>query len=103
MEPIAKAVFLFGYKYTAAEIDELKEKVFPEDPMRKNQFFADYLIGPTSKNEYFIGVEFAETDQDRHIEAEELKLQPSQLRELKYIMMNIRITEPPKFYMAVIY
>lgn len=103
MESIGKAVFLFGYKYTAAEIDELKEKVFPEDSMRKNQFFADYLIGPTLTNEYFIGVKFAETDQYRHIEAEELKLQPSQLRELKYIMMNIRITEPPKFYITVIY
>lgn len=103
MEPTAKAAFLFGYKYTAAEIDELKEKVFPEDQIRKNQFFADYLIGPTSKNEYFIGVKFAETYEYRHIEAEELKLQPAQLRELKYIMMNIRITEPPKFYFAVIY
>lgn len=103
MESIAKAVFLFGYKYTAAEIDELREKVFPEDPMRKNQFFADYLIGPTSENEYFIGIKFIETYTERSVQAEELKLSSDQLRELKYIMMNIRITEPPKFYLATIY
>lgn len=96
-----KASFIFGYKYTSAEIDSLKETILPNDDMRKDQFFADYLIGPTQEwGEWFLGITLAETRSSRSVEAEELKLQPSQLRELKYIMMNIRITEPPKFYIV---
>lgn len=96
-----KASFIFGYKYTSAEIDSLKETILPNDDMRRDQFFADYLIGPTQEwGEWFLGITLAETRSSRSVEAEELKLQPSQLRELKYIMMNIRITEPPKFYIV---
>lgn len=94
-----KASFIFGYKYTAAEIDSLKETILPDDDMRRDQFFDDYLIGPTQEwGEWFLGITLAETQSSRPLAAEELKLTPNQLRELKYIMMNIRITEPPKFY-----
>lgn len=94
-----KASFIFGYKYTSAEIDQLKQTVYPEDGLKHDQFFADYLVGPTQTwGEWFIGITLAETTSSKSIDAEELKLQPNQLRELKYIMMNIHVTEPPKFY-----
>ena len=95
-----KASFIFGYKYTSAEIDQLKQTTLPDDDLKRDQFFADYLIGPTQEwGQWFIGVTLAETRSSRHLEAEELKFTPAQMRELKYIMMNIRITEPPKFYL----
>ena len=31
-----KASFIFGYKYTSAEIDSLKETILPNDDMRKD-------------------------------------------------------------------
>ena len=94
-----KASFIFGYKYTSAEIDQLKETVFPEDGLKHDQFFLDYLVGPTQDwGEWFIGVTIAETHASKHLLAEELKLTSMQLRELKYIMMNIHAVEPPKFY-----
>lgn len=101
MENMGTAKFVFGYKYSATEIEQLHSSVFPEDEIRRAQFFEDYEIGPTPVGEYFIGLTLAETLSSRTVEAEELKLKPNQLRELKYIMMNIRITEPPKFYIIV--
>lgn len=96
-----KASFIFGYKYTSAEIDQLKQTTLPNDDLKRDQFFADYLIGPTQEwGEWFIGITLAESRASRDVTAEELKLSQSQLRELKYIMMNIRITEPPKFYIV---
>ena len=94
-----KASFIFGYKYTSAEIDQLKQTTLPDDDLKRDQFFIDYLIGPTQEwGEWFIGITLAESRSSRDVTAEELKLSQSQLRELKYIMMNLRITEPPKFY-----
>lgn len=96
-----KASFIFGYKYTSAEIDQLKQTVYPKDGLKHDQFFIDYLIGPTQNwGEWFIGITMTEATSSRSVTAEELKLTEAQLRELKYIMMNIRITEPPKFYIV---
>lgn len=96
-----KAAFIFGYKYNDAEMASLKETIMFDNPVEKQQFFEDYYLGgPKDIDEHFIGIVLAATQTSRAVEAEELKLKPSQLRELKYIMMHIRITEPPKFYIV---